>query len=276
MARSLAQIQKELDPAYAGSRKTIQAQKAALPGETQQQLEGLQAQAQQSHTDILDSARRRGLGFSGIPIGEQVQYDSTVFKPAVADLYGRQNQRASSLDEALNQLFRDQRTQASTLRQSELDRDLQARQFREQVRQFNENLAFQREQLAQQAREAAAQRAAVGGYFSGGGGAAASSPSKGGVKMSQTGKGFAFSDSTGRGISAAQYASAKGIPFRQLLSQMAKAGDKNASIALYLVGNDFKADPGKLSRGFDTPTFSYGPNHGGVRSALRALGVLNA
>lgn len=275
MARSLAQIQKELDPAYAGSRKTIQAQKAALPGETQQQLEGLQAQAQQSHTDILDSARRRGLGFSGIPIGEQVQYDSTVFKPAVADLYSRQNERATSLDEALNQLFRDQRTQASTLRQSELDRDLQQRQLQEQIRQFNQQLAWDKEK-ARLDREAAARSAAVGGYFSGGGGVAASSPSKGGATMTQGKNGFQFKNSAGQGISAAKYAAAKGIPFRQLLSQMAKAGDRNASIALYLVGNDFKADPDKLSRGFDTPTFSYGPNHSGVRSALRALGVLNA
>lgn len=175
MARSLDAIIAELEPGYAGSRTTTQNQINALPGETDAQLGGLKATAEQSHEEILNSARRRGVGFGGIPIGEQVKYDATTFKPAVANLYSAQNARKTSLEEALNGLYRDQRTQAVGVRETELGRDLQQQQLDENRRQFEANLVFQREQLAQQAREAAASRAAsaassagIGSYFGGG------------------------------------------------------------------------------------------------------------
>ena len=233
MARALEDIIKEIDPGYAGSRTGIQTQINALPGETASQLDGLQAQAQQSHDDILNSARRRGLGFAGIPVGEQVKYDATTFKPAVANLYSAQNQRKSSLEEALNSLYRDQRNNAMNLRESEINRD-------EQIRQFNENLAFQREQLAEQARAARASEAAssnLASYFGGGG----STPAAGRIDSS---KGFKFFDSTGAPINAAQYVSLYGgqlgLSYRQLLQQMANKGDNNAKIALRFVGDDGK------------------------------------
>lgn len=242
MAQTLDQIIKELDPGYSGSRKVINQQLTALPGQTQSQISGLQAQADQSHTDILDAARRRGLGFSGIPVGEQVKYDSTVFKPAVANLYSNENQQRLSLTDALNSLYRDQRNQATTLRDSQLSRD-------EQIRQFNANLAFQREQLAEQKRQADAANANIGGYFGGGNvssGASNQTRAKVPTIQQRKGGGFNFTDASGRAISAAAYAKLSGTPFRTLLSEMAKKGDRGAAQALQYVGNDFGYNPNKV------------------------------
>ncbi|MCA1565820.1 MAG: hypothetical protein LC803_09320 [Acidobacteria bacterium] len=251
MARSLHQIMTEIDPAYAGSRNTIHTQLQGIPGETQAQLSGLEATAQQSHQGILDAARRRGLGFAGIPVGEQAKYDSTVFKPAVADLYSKQTQRKSSLDEALQSIFRNQMTQASGLHQSELDRE-------EQQRQFNANLAWQREQLARQEasqREAGriASRASSGGggggggYFGGGGGGGAAAAAPPAPKSNQKGiadyspsRGWQFADQNGRPVVAETFARLNGINFRDLLAKMSSTGDRSATALL----NDWGSKPG--------------------------------
>jgi hypothetical protein len=266
MARALDQIIAELDPGYAGSRKTTQTQLDALPGETTAQASGLQAQADQSHTDILDAARRRGMGFSGVPIGEQVKYDSTVFKPALANLYSSQNTRKSSLEEALNSLYRDQRNNAMTIQQSEQTRD-------EQIRQFNETMNWNREQLARQEAENARDRAAtaaaasagIGSYLGGGSTNAAKA-----AQIQRTAKGgYNFYDAAGQAISAGQYAKLTGTGYRELLSQMAKAGDKNANIALQYVGND-----GNYYLNKNAPS-NYATNWNAVYGALNALGAQN-
>lgn len=239
VARSLESIIQEIDPGYSGSRSLIQQQQAALPGETDAQLAGLQAQAQQSHTDILDGARRRGLGFGGIPIAEQVKYDSTQFKPAVASLYANQNNRRMTLEESLNALGRDQRNSALNLRESEVARE-------EQQRQFNENLALQKAQFEESKRQAARAAAAsstnLGGYFGsdGSAGGAAGGSAKAAQIARTSNGGFNFFDAAGRPINAAQYSQMVGVGYRDLLSQMAKGGDKNAQTALKYVGNDAK------------------------------------
>jgi hypothetical protein len=192
----------------------------------------LTAAAEQSHTDILDASRRRGLGFSGIPVGEQVRYDSTTFKPAVANLYANQNTRKLSLEESLNGLFRDQRNQASGILQSEQDRE-------EQQRQFDATMAWQREQLDRQ--ERAAKAASAGSYLGGGGAGPAPGAAPGAAQISRTEKGgFNFIDGAGRPITAAQYSKLTGVGFRSLLAQMAANGDPNAKVALQYVGDDGK------------------------------------
>lgn len=239
MARSLESIIQEIDPGYSGSRSLIQQQQQALPGETTAQLDGLAARAEQAHTNILDAARRRGMGFSGVPIGEQVKYDSTEFKPAVANLYASQNTRKMSLEEALNSLYRDQRNSALGIRESEIARE-------EQQRQFNENLALQKAQFEeskrQSAQAAAASSAGVGSYFGGGDGGSygdGGAPKAAQIARTSNG-GFKFYDSAGRPINAAQYSQMVGVGYRDLLSQMAKGGDKNAQTALKYVGDDYK------------------------------------
>lgn len=246
MARSLEQIIAELDPGYAGSRNTIQSQIDLLPGQTEQQLGGLQAQAQQSHEDILSGARRRGLGFSGIPVGEQFKYDATTFKPAVANLYSSQNQRKMSLDEALNMLFRDQRTQASGIQQGEIAREDQERRFQAEQALERERLAMAdrqfKEELAAKLAEARAERASkYQPSFGGASGGSAAAPEKRYIGNDD---------------------------FRGFLAFEAQRGNRDAAIALNYVGNDgmYHFDPTKKNTGFSSE----------VLNALDAIGARNA
>lgn len=166
MARELDAILKELDAGYDPERQRINAQLTALPAEADAQISGLNAQKDQAFNDILGGARDRGLGFSGIPLQEQAKYSATNFLPAVANVRSTQNQRAGSLSDALNNVNLDQRKYAQSIRDSELSRD-------EQQRQFNA-------QLAAQDRAAKAAAAAAGGFgiSAGGGGAAAQAAAK--------------------------------------------------------------------------------------------------
>ena len=164
MARSLDAILAEIEPGYAGSRNTINTQISALPAQYEADLSGLNAQLDEANQNILTGARSRGLGFSGIPVGEQAKYAATQFAPAVARLKSDQITRRTTLDEALNSLNRDKQNTAQGIYQKELDRD-------EAARQFNEQLAAQKEA------EARAARAAAGtGYSFGGGDLGAAAP----------------------------------------------------------------------------------------------------
>lgn len=169
MARSLDQILAELEPGYAGSRKIAQTQLDALPGQFEADLTGMKAQQDEAFTGIVDSARRRGLGFSGIPVGEQAKYNATQFMPAVAKLKGDQLSRRMSLEEVLNSLDREKRGAAMNLQQTELTRD-------EQSRQFNESQAFERQKLAEAQRSSAAAAARPTLSMPGGGSAASTDP----------------------------------------------------------------------------------------------------
>ena len=231
IARSLDAILAELEPGYAGSRKAVQTQIEALPAQYEADLGGLNAQLDQANQNIVDQARRRGLGFSGIPVGEQAQYAATNFAPAVARLKSDQLTRRTSLDEALNSLDRDQRQQALGIRSNEETLD-------EQRRQFDANMAFQREMADRQA--AAARASAAGSYsFGGGGGGATAAPQSNPVpQIAQRGDGgFSFTDAGGRAISAARYAEMTGTNFFDLLGRMAASGDKGASAYLKAGGN---------------------------------------
>lgn len=135
-----------------------------LPGQADSEVAGLDAKLQSANQGIVDAARRRGLGFSGIPIAEQAKYAATDYAPAVARVRDNARSQAMSLQEALLGLSRDQRTQAEGIYNNEQARALQEAQLAEQQRQFNENLAFQREQAARQAAAASS-----GGYSFGGG-----------------------------------------------------------------------------------------------------------
>lgn len=154
MARSLDQILKELQPTYAGSEKLIKQQQASLQPAADAEISGLQAQLGVANENILNQARRRGIGLSGIPIAEQAKYAATEFAPAVARVKQNQIQQSTTLAEALNQLGRDRMQAAQSILQRDLDRD-------EQIRQFNQQLKLQREQIAAQERAAKAAAAAA-------------------------------------------------------------------------------------------------------------------
>lgn len=232
----------ELDPVYKGSRQVINQRQKALPGQFQSELSGLEAQQQEAFSGIMNAARSRGLGFSGIPVGEQAQYNASQFMPAVARLKGQQHETSLSLQDALNTLGREQRTQAQSIFDTMKQRELQRQQLEEQRRQFQEELSFKREQLRQQRELAEMQAAAArggggsagaGAYLGSGGGGGGSAGARRGPTISQRSDGgFNFTDASGRPISAYTYAQQTGTPIGSLLARMAESGDRGARTIL--------------------------------------------
>lgn len=217
--RALDQILSELSGVYDPQINSIRTQQAALPGQMADEEKGLQAKQTQAFDDILGGARRRGMGFSGIPLGEQAKYTSTEFLPAIARLRTATKQQATSLEDMINQINERRTTTALGLRQQDIDNDLRERQFQ-----------------AQLAEVAAARKAASsggGGGFSPsfGGGLSAGGPAP---KMQQrAGGGFNFQDAGGKAISAAKYAQLTGQSVMDILKGMGQAGDRNAAQAYF-------------------------------------------
>lgn len=230
MARELSSIISELGNVYDPQRQLVQQQQQALEPALQAEQAGLEAAKSDAFQAITEAANRRGMFYSGVPLAEQAKYTGSTFLPAVANLRSKYQQQRFNLQDALNKIQQEQYSQAYGIRQKELDTE-------EQQRQFNAQLAAQRS------------AGGGGGYampsFGGGGGAAAASyraaPKQGG--------GFAFTDPNGNPISAATYAAATGIPFRNLLQNMANQGDQGAKAALNFVGGDFRYDPSKIGQG---------------------------
>lgn len=111
-----------------------------------------------------------------------------------------------------------------TLYQAAFDQEKQA----EAKRQFDAQLAEQRRQAAE---SNAIARASISTP-------SASTAASGLAVWKNNGADNQFKDSAGKPISAFQYATVNGVGYRELLSQMAAKGDKNAALALKYVGND--------------------------------------
>lgn len=227
--RSLDQILAELNTVYEPQVNSLRQRQSMIPGQIAEEEKGLGAKQEQAFGDILGGARRRGMGFSGIPLGEQAKYTSTEYLPALARLRQSGREQAMSLEDAI--LGINERRQANALQQRQYE------QSRYDTWQANQ------EQLAESRRQAAANNFSP--TFGGGGG------QTGGAQASATltqraDKGFNFTDADGRAISAAQYAQKKGIPFRSLLQKMANAGDAGAKQALGFVGDDYGYNAAKV------------------------------
>lgn len=241
MARSFDQILAEVTSKSDPQRNIVLNQISQLPGQQKAEESGLEAKKDQAFGDILGGARRRGLGFSGIPLAEQAQYTASDYAPALANLKSSFNSRKSSLESALADIGKQDYGTAQDI----FARD---RAFEEQVRQFNEEQALRKQQLEAE-RAASASSGLPGSLFGGGGDTPAS------AQMQQRGdKGFNFQDASGRAISAAQYAQLKRIPFRSLLQQMANAGDNGAKQALGYVGDDYGVNKRKLGNLLVSPS----------------------
>jgi hypothetical protein len=128
--------------------------------------QGLQAKQTQAYGEIVDGARRRGLGFSGIPLGEQAKYNSTEYMPALARLKQSARDNAMSLEEAILGINERRTTQAQSMFENE-------RTFAEQQRQFNASLEEQRRQSAAAAKAASSFAPSLGGGMKPGAGAPA-------------------------------------------------------------------------------------------------------
>ena len=213
MAQTLDQIIKSLDASYNPSRKLINQQIAALPGQENADISGLNATKDQAFNDITNGARDRGMGFSGIPLSEQATYTASNFLPAVAKTKQAYTNQKTSLLDSLNNLGIDQRKTALGTQQQQ------------------QQLDFQREQLAAQQRAQAKQDALMSSLYGGGGGSAAAPVTPAAMMIKRPNGGFNFSDSTGKAISAASYASMNKVPIGTLLHQMASQGDTYAKQA---------------------------------------------
>lgn len=245
--RSLQQVLSELDSVYNPQIDSIRQKQAMLPGQVQAEEQGLQAKQQTAFGDILSGARRRGLGFSGIPLGEQARYTADNYLPALARLKQSAREQAKSLEDAILGINERRQAQGQSIYQFE-------QQAAEQRRQFDEQMRAQREQAARAAAAASSFAPSLG---MGGGGGSQSGPS---LVEQRADKGFNFRDQSGRSISAAAYAAATGTPFRTLLQRMADAGDRGAAQALNFVGNDFGYDPNKVNAGlYNSLTWGFRP-----------------
>lgn len=236
MARELSQILQELNSVYDPQRNSYNQQIGGLDPQLNAEQQGLDAAKTDSFNQITTQANRRGLFYSGVPIQEQAQYTGANYLPAVANLRSRYAQQKFNLQDAIGKINEEQYNKAYDVRHGEQQLDLQ--------RQLADEAA---------ARDVAASRAAAKGggggvdFGGGGGGAGAPSGGGGGYNLSQRkGGGFNFQGPSGQGISAAQYSQSTGIPFRDLLQQMANAGDAGAKTALGLVGNDYGFNKSKV------------------------------
>lgn len=252
MASTIEQIMAELDrtAGYAKDREILQTRLNALPGQAEAEISGLDAKKNVAFDSILQGARGRGVGFSGIPIEEQAKYSATDYMPAIARVKTAQNEQTTGILGTLNSLSRDQRTQAQGMFESQ-------REFDERKRQFDQQMAEQRAARAASERAAriAASAAGAGDFLGGGGGGGpapggpAPAAAKSATMTQRKGGGYNFTDAGGRAISAAQYARAKGVQFRDLLGVMAKGGDAGARTLLGFVGNDYGLNAKKAASG---------------------------
>lgn len=168
--RTLESVLASLDSVYKPQVESIRQRQSLIPQQIQAEEQGLQAKQTQAFGDILGGARRRGLGFSGIPLGEQAKYTSTEFLPALARLKQSGREQAMSLEDAILGIQERRNSQGQNIFQFE-------QSLAEQRRQFDEQQKLAREQAA------AAQRAAAAsnGWMSALGGGGGSKPSLQGV-----------------------------------------------------------------------------------------------
>jgi hypothetical protein len=141
VARSFDQILSEITAQSDPQRQTVLSQIADLPTQQAADESALKAQKDQAYSDITDQARRRGLGFSGIPLGEQDKYAATDYAPALAKLKTGYGAQKSTLESALAGIGQQNYATANDIFN-------QDRTFEEQQRQFNASLAEQQRQAA--------------------------------------------------------------------------------------------------------------------------------
>lgn len=135
--RTLDQILGELNSVYQPQIDNIQKQQGLLPGQTDAAINQAGAAKDTAFGDILNGARERGMGFSGIPLSEQAKYASNVYAPAVLQAKTDAQNKALSLQDAINQINTQKYNQGQTMFTDE-------RNFAEQQREFDANLAQQR------------------------------------------------------------------------------------------------------------------------------------
>lgn len=219
--RSLDAILAELGSTYNPQIASVRQRQAMVPQEVDADIKAAEGAKSMAYDDILGGARRRGMGFSGIPLGEQAQYASNVFAPQVLKAKSAGRERALNLEDAILGIQERRNTMAQQMRQGEVN-------HAEQQRQFNESMALSRQKLAADERAAAVSRAAANSFQPSYRPTTAAAPAQqqlGWFQKKPTG-GFAFADQGGKSISAAKWAQLNNKDVRDVLYQMGEAGDR--------------------------------------------------
>lgn len=212
MARTLEQIISELNPTFQPQVQSLQERANLIPGQIASEEAGLQAKQDSAFGDIVSGARRRGLGFSGVPLGEQAKYTATDYLPALARLRQSGQERAYSLQDAILGINERRDTLGQQIYQTEQDRSAQER-----------------------AAKAASAQPTLGSLLAGLGGGAQPR-----VERNKVG-GFSYFDANNTPITAYQYAQRTGTNFGEVLRGMAEAGDASAG-QLYRTLQPFALD----------------------------------
>lgn len=208
--RTLQQIISELNPTFQAQTKSLQQQQQLIPQQIKTEETALGAKQTEAFDNILSGARRRGLGFAGIPVGEQARYSATEYLPALARLRQQGQQQAMSLQDAILGINERRDTLGQQIYQTEQDRE------------------FQRQQ-AEANRRAAAAAAAMPSFSILGQGNGGSQPT--GPRAVLQGPGNAqFLDANNRPITAGQYAKQTGVDIRDVLFDIGNNGNERAAL----------------------------------------------
>lgn len=219
--RTLDQILSELGTTFNPQVDTLRQRQSLIPQQITNEETALKAQEQDYYdTNIMGDARRRGLGFAGIPIGERARYGATQFLPSLTRLRSQGREEALKLEDAILGINERRDTLAHQLRQGDVDNDYRERVMAEETRRFNEQQAL-------------ARKSAGGGAgnswlnaLMGGGAGGPSGPAPAMVQRQD--KGYDFKDAQGNPISAARYAQLTNTPIGNVLYEMGRHGDKYA------------------------------------------------
>lgn len=118
-----------LNSIYDPQRQLIQQQQAALPGQYAAQTSALDQAKVNAFRDITNASNTRGGYFSGFRPSQEARYTGETYLPARAKLLQSQTEQTTSLQQALNQIYGNQQTQAMGLYDTASQRAEQKRQW---------------------------------------------------------------------------------------------------------------------------------------------------
>lgn len=173
---------------------------------------------------VTDAQRNRLVQNEVNPLADILTTQNRDYTEATTDA----NKLTNDVDRRVALALQGDETQGTsllTLYQAAFEQEKQA----EAKRQFEAQLAEQRRQAAESNAIARASLSTPSASTGAGSGLAV---------WTNNGADNQFKNSAGKPISAFEYSVVNGVGYRELLSQMASKGDKNAQIALKYVGND--------------------------------------
>lgn len=137
-----------LGPAFDPQVKNQQDQIDAIPGQVATAKQGVEAAKTNAFKQIDNGANRRNMLFSGVPIDEQYTYTGEKYAPALAGIEDNANSARYKLIGSINDINSQRYTSALNQRNTDVANE---NSLNEQKRQFDTNVALQRETNASNA-----------------------------------------------------------------------------------------------------------------------------